>query len=102
MPILSRLTSIPPGSVNPYIDRKSTRLNSSHVKISYAVFYLKKEIDDALASEQPENAAGLRERLYPQMLYTALPLRHMLRMRQAWAEDVPAPLLHVPHPPLIP
>src|SRR5436309_10380030 len=28
-------------------DRKSTRLNSSHVKISYAVFCLKKKIDMA-------------------------------------------------------
>src|SRR5690606_42038266 len=28
--------------VNIYEDRKSTRLNSSHVKISYAVFCLKK------------------------------------------------------------
>src|SRR5690606_41713655 len=27
------------------LDRKSTRLNSSHVKISYAVFCLKKKID---------------------------------------------------------
>src|SRR5690606_41316498 len=27
-----------PGTNNDYIDRKSTRLNSSHVKISYAVF----------------------------------------------------------------
>src|SRR5690606_41053024 len=27
----------------PYSDRKSTRLNSSHVKISYAVFCLKKK-----------------------------------------------------------
>src|SRR5690606_40109940 len=27
----------------PHIDRKSTRLNSSHVKISYAVFCLKKK-----------------------------------------------------------
>src|SRR5690606_41045519 len=26
-------------------DRKSTRLNSSHVKISYAVFWLKKKIE---------------------------------------------------------
>src|SRR5690606_41557811 len=30
----------------PAGDRKSTRLNSSHVKISYAVFCLKKKIDD--------------------------------------------------------
>src|SRR5690606_39438252 len=28
---------------NPRTDRKSTRLNSSHVKISYAVFCLKKK-----------------------------------------------------------
>src|SRR5436305_7002912 len=27
------------------LDRKSTRLNSSHVRISYAVFCLKKKID---------------------------------------------------------
>src|SRR5690554_7139865 len=29
--------------VNPNVDRKSTRLNSSHVRISYAVFCLKKK-----------------------------------------------------------
>src|SRR3712207_7304741 len=28
-----------------YVDRKSTRLNSSHANISYAVFCLKKKID---------------------------------------------------------
>src|SRR3989442_9690975 len=31
------------GSGAPYPDRKSTRLNSSHVRISYAVFCLKKK-----------------------------------------------------------
>src|SRR5690606_39855824 len=31
-------------ALSPGIDRKSTRLNSSHVKISYAVFCLKKKI----------------------------------------------------------
>src|SRR5690606_40037753 len=31
------------GLCNTYQDRKSTRLNSSHVKISYAVFCLKKK-----------------------------------------------------------
>src|SRR3989442_7354441 len=30
--------------ITPGIDRKSTRLNSSHVRISYAVFCLKKKI----------------------------------------------------------
>src|SRR5690554_5404182 len=33
-----------------YIDRKSTRLNSSHVRISYAVFCLKKKNKNRLAS----------------------------------------------------
>src|SRR5690606_39405147 len=32
----------PTGRLPPRSDRKSTRLNSSHVKISYAVFCLKK------------------------------------------------------------
>src|SRR3989442_8945395 len=31
------------GAVQRVIDRKSTRLNSSHVRISYAVFCLKKK-----------------------------------------------------------
>src|SRR5256885_8037880 len=32
------------------VDRKSTRLNSSHLVISYAVFCLKKKIQQALAA----------------------------------------------------
>src|SRR5690625_5518146 len=31
------------GTVEAYLDRKSTRLNSSHVAISYAVFCMKKK-----------------------------------------------------------
>src|SRR3989442_8239433 len=38
----STASSISPAAVNPR-DRKSTRLNSSHVRISYAVFCLKKK-----------------------------------------------------------
>src|SRR3989442_9786533 len=34
-------------------DRKSTRLNSSHVRISYAVFCLKKKRSPSLCSETP-------------------------------------------------
>src|SRR5690349_23445502 len=33
---------------HPVVDRKSTRLNSSHVEISYAVFCLKKKTIDVL------------------------------------------------------
>src|SRR2546427_3301317 len=34
-------------------DRKSTRLNSSHSQISYAVFCLKKKIPGRVAGERP-------------------------------------------------
>src|SRR5690606_41799844 len=36
----------------PAKDRKSTRLNSSHVKISYAVFCLKKKIKEKVLSTE--------------------------------------------------
>src|SRR3712207_7536190 len=41
----SRRSAAPsqPGTAAPAIDRKSTRLNSSHANISYAVFCLKKK-----------------------------------------------------------
>src|SRR5690606_40198193 len=41
----SEMYVLPAGEIppNPSEDRKSTRLNSSHVKISYAVFCLKKK-----------------------------------------------------------
>src|SRR5690606_39761445 len=38
------------------LDRKSTRLNSSHVKISYAVFCLKKKRDQTSARHVPSVA----------------------------------------------
>src|SRR2546430_4956829 len=40
------------------LDRKSTRLNSSHSQISYAVFCLKKK--NSLPSILPSNASKLR------------------------------------------
>src|SRR5690606_40753728 len=39
-------------------DRKSTRLNSSHVKISYAVFCLKKKIAKPSVNEGNKSRAG--------------------------------------------
>src|SRR2546430_13137267 len=38
------IVSLPLGVLTAFIDRKSTRLNSSHSQISYAVFCLKKKI----------------------------------------------------------
>src|SRR3712207_8911847 len=40
----------PGPTLHPRPDRKSTRLNSSHANISYAVFCLKKKIKDETAS----------------------------------------------------
>src|SRR2546430_11224291 len=40
----ARFESLPPGQ-RKILDRKSTRLNSSHSQISYAVFCLKKQTD---------------------------------------------------------
>src|SRR5690606_40609439 len=40
-------------------DRKSTRLNSSHVKISYAVFCLKKKNNNRIILIRPEKNKGL-------------------------------------------
>src|SRR5690606_40819393 len=37
------VAAVPGQGSHPHEDRKSTRLNSSHVKISYAVFCLKKK-----------------------------------------------------------
>src|SRR5436309_11665619 len=47
------------------LDRKSTRLNSSHVKISYAVFCLKKKIDlDAIALVPYSDPGGMERRSF--------------------------------------
>src|SRR5207253_8615245 len=54
-------------------DRKSTRLNSSHVAISYAVFCLKKK--KHLPDELPEQGRGA--------LRTRLELRAILRGHEA-------------------
>src|SRR5256885_7373416 len=37
----------------PWVDRKSTRLNSSHLVISYAVFCLKKKNEEVTFALQP-------------------------------------------------
>src|SRR6516225_4296568 len=44
-------------------DRKSTRLNSSHMSISYAVFCLKKKKD-----QMPESIAAQMRQLFPMLV----------------------------------
>src|SRR5207249_5738379 len=46
------------------IDRKSTRLNSSHVSNSYAVFCLKKKTDDVLVAAAAAGDEGAFEQLF--------------------------------------
>src|SRR5690349_23456947 len=65
-PLLARLPKlrlISQRSVYPHIDidactrdRKSTRLNSSHVEISYAVFCLKKKTDQGAYPSRPSHS----------------------------------------------
>src|SRR5256885_5680784 len=62
------LRSLPVASLAPDVpDRKSTRLNSSHLVISYAVFCLKKKIeqrvgrpDGAFTTARPGGRTGRR------------------------------------------
>src|SRR5438309_3390234 len=51
----------PPGQAVGVEDRKSTRLNSSHSSISYAVFCLKKKKNEALKiyPDRPDHILGL-------------------------------------------
>src|SRR5262245_65037834 len=54
-----RSSSACSGSVS---DRKSTRLNSSHLGISYAVFCLKKKKKNELTYRQPDRTAQQQSR----------------------------------------
>src|SRR5256885_12355411 len=45
-------------------DRKSTRLNSSHLVISYAVFCLKKKKNNSLTDRTPQVTVTLSSSLY--------------------------------------
>src|SRR3712207_8696269 len=51
--VVRRVAKLPPQSKEPLKDRKSTRLNSSHANISYAVFCLKKKTRTSLSTSRP-------------------------------------------------
>src|SRR5439155_3029213 len=55
----------------PRVDRKSTRLNSSHVAISYAVFCLKKKKRNDASSGRPYDETVHEQRLTVQTLNPA-------------------------------
>src|SRR2546429_7281921 len=50
-------SSAPPPWRRPFADRKSTRLNSSHGYISYAVFCLKKKNNEQVTAHSQRNDA---------------------------------------------
>src|SRR2546422_925603 len=50
-----------PSTMEPALDRKSTRLNSSHGYISYAVFCLKKKKDKSIGSFQRQRQIRLQQ-----------------------------------------
>src|SRR6266511_5187530 len=55
-PVVEALAALPP---RVQADRKSTRLNSSHVKISYAVFCLKKQ-KNIIRVSSPHDKPGVQ------------------------------------------
>src|SRR5256885_12559471 len=48
-------------------DRKSTRLNSSHLVISYAVFCLKNKIKNICSSTRKEQERAMRSNVLPDL-----------------------------------
>src|SRR5439155_12985271 len=58
---------------DPVVDRKSTRLNSSHVAISYAVFCLKKKICPTTAATE-KSTSVLTMRILPSSNTNSSPL----------------------------
>src|SRR5207249_11847360 len=58
------LTDARSGGASGIEDRKSTRLNSSHVSISYAVFCLKKKNKEVIHLHIKDNNRGMRKRNY--------------------------------------
>src|SRR6202042_2239164 len=67
-------------------DRKSTRLNSSHVEISYAVFCLKKKQTCALRSEEHTSELQSRGDLVCRLLLEKTFKKYHLTVPSTWAQ----------------
>src|SRR2546427_5715394 len=95
--ILRRPRSVGPEGLEP-ADRKSTRLNSSHSQISYAVFCLKKKKERYLSLHGLEGRLARHQVEGLSVAYTlATPLhQEPARARtQIVAQFTPNPLAHV-------
>src|SRR3712207_8438403 len=62
------------------LDRKSTRLNSSHANISYAVFCLKKNTSSQARCTEPWKSRRIRATSPPGLLITCAATPHSLTM----------------------
>src|SRR5437773_6729000 len=70
---------VPPAPPVPPPDRKSTRLNSSYITTSYAVFCLKKKNLLRRPFEREDGAIARRSPPIPNHPATARPCHHALR-----------------------
>src|SRR3954467_8389000 len=88
------LPLLPPRQQVPAVralDRKSTRLNSSHTIISYAVFCLKKKKADRRADQMPADRQEHGSTPFGK-------IGHRLDQRRVFLKDTPAPeILPLPH-----
>src|SRR5258708_13293015 len=79
--ICSRVTTLPASrSRIQSRDRKSTRLNSSHQIISYAVFCLKKKISQHDSGTHPQADDAPDENDHGPLLFVTLPDRALWRL----------------------
>src|SRR3989442_9539962 len=65
--------ALTPAAVLTVTDRKSTRLNSSHVRISYAVFCLKKEKHTSELQSRPHLVCRLLLEIKKPHVQTSIP-----------------------------
>src|SRR2546430_1323166 len=76
------------------VDRKSTRLNSSHSQISYAVFCLKKKKD---ATRRPHGQPSIHVYRPISAVHNSARFRHLLTRHAGRSTTATAPLLHPAH-----
>src|SRR2546430_3784148 len=91
MPQPRRLRAIPTAAAAP--DRKSTRLNSSHSQISYAVFCLKKKKASLAMPSYASLVALGRDALphWPLPVWSLKSASVVTDLRGTWIDTIPYP-----------
>src|SRR5207249_8845411 len=85
--------------VHPALDRKSTRLNSSHVSISYAVFCLKKKknINYRLTNENRTRTNTKTTNLAEKTIGGRRKNQHRVLPRRSSSLHISTPITHIPN-----